>query len=660
MKKLASLFALLFMGAGSLNAQIFLQEALHTYEAVLSGMPSFPTGSGPDSLSDRPGRIPSGISGILSLIKNHPANFLHKKSFGYDTLVVGVPPNDSLIITGNWVHQGPVLVLGSGILRFKNARATVVGDLWVVGDHALVTADSSYLYFPQQYFYQRSMIVAGHGGVIYRNTTMDHSGLSHNFAVFDSASVHLSNVTDVGFTTWGTAKKARVEIDHINTAGEFVITDSVSLHFDHVNTLLLWHQVPSGSSLDLSFPDGDTLSLYTLDPDTPGVSGLGYTIRVDSSTNVMWALMPVDGSDIEVTGSKIRSIGLWFTGSDSLTVSGLVDNSSYDDFTAPLNDRNLHLVNSSVQTWSLYPMNASRLAVTGCILGEIGTEGKAQLTAQDIFVDGSGGYWWAVDTTFLFAVRSTAVNDLRTDRSGIFIFAYSTMISGIASAHGNSILMLIQSQLPEDPQLWDGACIWEANIGKPSSAFVDTLVPVFGSAWIDKTPASTLMDFAWYRVYWQKQGDSGWTPAGNKVFVKKYDEILANWDTHGLSPGSYILRLLMTDNTADSNQVEAIKGINLLPKILGTEDHPETALRAVVYPDPVTGNSVLSFRSEENAAGILLITDIYGRSVREMPLNISRGENNIPLRAADFSSGKYYFRIRSTAGSPEGSFIVNK
>jgi hypothetical protein len=372
-----------------------------------------------------------------------------------DTLFIGIPPIDSLTITGTFFHDGPIFVYGNGILRFKNATATILGDLWVWGDKALVTADSSTLYFPQQYFYQRSLIIAGNAKVIYRNTTVDHSGLSHNLLLTDSASMEMYNVKNIGFTTWGLYRSPEIYIDGINEAGEFVITDDAKLTFKNAKTILLWHHFPKNSVVNYAFPKGDTVKSYNFNSSTPGISGVGYNINVQNSYNIMWGMMPTTGSDITISNSKIRAIGLWFEGDYSIDVNGLVDNSTYSDFTANLTDRSIHLIKSTVQTWSLYPMKSTKLNVTGCILGEIGTEHHSQLQSFQIYVDGSGGYWWATDTSFIIAGFSSAVNDIRSSWNAIFLFAYSTLNNGVASALDNSILMIVQSQLPEEPKMYD-------------------------------------------------------------------------------------------------------------------------------------------------------------------------------------------------------------
>jgi hypothetical protein len=188
--------------------------------------------------------------------------------------------------------------------------------------------------------------------------------------------------------------------------------------------------------------------------------------------------------------------------------------------------------------------------------------------------------------------------------------------------------MLIQSQLPDEPEMSGKSCIWKAFIGNPSVGYVDTIIPFYGSAWIDKTATSTLMDFAWYQMLYQKNGDTVWVPARDKVTAEKHDELLFDWNTHSLTPGNYLLKMILCDNTPDSNKVEAVKGINLLPKILSIENQAQKKLRAFVYPNPVNDHSRLSFYLQEKTKVTFLITDIYGKNIYLSSGIFPKGENN--------------------------------
>ncbi len=641
MKKTLILINLLCFSALLTMAQKLPSAEMHHFFKEIEKNKSWQKQSESSSALKEKKDIPSGAFQIVKKIKDLKLPSLSPNENRGDTLYVGLPPLDSLIITGEYFYAGNIFVVGNGVLRFKNANATILGDIYVWGDNALVTADSSYLSFPQQYFYQRSLVIAGHGKVIYRNTTLDHGDLPHNLVLTDSASIEMDNVTNKGFTTCGLNAKCQVSIDGTNQAGEFVITGQSSLRVKNAHTVLLWHQVASGGMLDFSFPDGDTVTSYQFNPDMPGVSGVDYTVDVQNCGDVMWALMPSGGSDITISDSKIRSVGLWFEGSDSLNVSGLVNNSDYSDFTTPLPDRNLRFVNTSVQTWSLYTMESSIVYLTGSIVGEIGSMARSKVQASNIYLDGSGGYWWATDTTFMISGFSTGVNDIRSNRNAIFLFAYSTLNSGIASAHEKSILILLQSQIPEEPVLYDNACIWNVRISGPSSAFVDSLVPVKGSAWIDKTASSPLMDFAWYRLYYQRADESVWHTLSSRIFNEKREEELISWDTHDLLPGGYNLKLELCDNSPDSNKVEAIKSINLQPKILGIGEQNSIKNTLIIFPNPA--NDILNIHIPmiyNDGNNSISIYNISGKEIKKIPLNGKK--DNYQIDVSGMTEGLYF------------------
>jgi len=542
---------------------------------------------------------PDLISGCLQLMKLH--NVLHlsskyrslkmKNIMSRDTLII----TDTLIISGSYTHSGPIIILNGGLLHFINAHATILGDVYVWGTNSRLYADSSYLYIPQQYFYQRSLIVIDGGIVHYHQTTLDHSGLSNNLVAENNSYIEMTDVQNIGFTTNGVFGKAQISINGTNEAGEYIITDSVRLSFKHSKTILLWHQFPDKAVISFSFPHGDTVQSFEFNNTLSGVHGVEYSINIDTCTNVMWSMMPSTGSDVSISNSKIRSIGLWFKGSDTITVIGLVNNSHYTSFTAGLSDRHLQLNNCDVQTWSLYPMDRAHIDLSGCIVGEIGTEQHSTLTGLNFNCDGSGGYMWATDTSFVMAGFCSAVNAVRSQGNGIVLFAYSSLIGGYPSALNNSIIMVIQSNVLQEPVPYDNACAWFAFIEKPFDTFIDTTTAITGSAWINKTANSQLMNFKSYRLYYQMNGATIWNDIPTDSLHEKHNEILGIWDTHGLLAGQYNIKLVLLDNFG--NPAEAIKAVNLMPKVLaGMNEHTSQLIHC--FPNPVTDRLYIEFNEK--------------------------------------------------------------
>ncbi|OFY29032.1 MAG: hypothetical protein A2275_16265 [Bacteroidetes bacterium RIFOXYA12_FULL_35_11] len=596
------------------------------------------------------------LTGVRQILQKQTKNFLPKQLFATqksaDTLMI----SDTLLITGSWFHEGPIFIVQSGFLKFQNANATILGDIYVWGEHARLEADSSFLYIPQQYFYQRLLFAGLNAQIKYSNTTIDHSGLSHNLIVTDSAKIELINITNIGFTTNGLSGNAAYVIDTINQAGEFVITDNANLDFQNANTVLLWHHIPEGASFQYAFPSGVSAVNYFMDETISGVNGIAYSISLNACTDVMWGLMPERNSDVVISNSEIRAVGLWFTGADTIQVNGLVNNSQYSDFTTSLSDRNLRFINSSVRTWSLYPMEQSYLNVSGCILGEIGAMGSSGVTSQNIMVDGSGGYLFATDTAFVITGFSSATTSVRSEKNGIHLFAYSALTNGTASALGSSILICVQNSLPENPIAYDKSCVWMANISQAQNCYTDTFVTIKGSAWINKTSQSNLMDFSFYRMYYKKTTEQNWTQIQPDVFNEVEQDVLGIWNTHGLASGTYDLKLALYCDLPDSFNVEAIKQVNVLPGFMvGQTAVTKNADKISVHPNPVIDLLSISFPEIIQEISDIIFYDTSGKKLKKKPEIITG--NSLLFNVANLTPGLYYYSIRFSAKIFSGKFI---
>ncbi|HEY4798594.1 MAG TPA: T9SS type A sorting domain-containing protein, partial [Bacteroidia bacterium] len=423
------------------------------------------------------------------------------------------------------------------------------------------------------------------------------------------------------------------------------IADYVTLHLKHATQALLWHQFPDTAVVTHTFPNGSSLNTYTFNKTTPGVHGIEYNVTVDTSTTVEWAMMPVNGSNISISNSTIRSIGLWFTKKDTANVSGLVDNSNYTNFTAPLSDRNLQLINTSVHTWSAYTFNKSVVNFSGCILGEVGSMGTSKVTGNNYWVDGSGGYQWASDTSTYFNVNTTTSSNVRSEKHGFLIFAYSTENNGVASAIGKSILIVVQSVLPQDPVVYEGSDVWFDNIGQATPAYVDTVVSVIGSAWIDKGPTSQLMDFSSYQVFYQLSGDTTWKAITTKLTSEVRNNQLAAWNTHGLAAGNYILKVTLHDNWGDS--VEAKKSINLLPGILVSAENIFAECNFNVYPNPFSESAFVQIKNRSLIANEVKIYNALGQEMNCKIISIPEG---FIIHSANLAAGIYSLQIKTSNG----------
>jgi len=292
-------------------------------------------------------------------------------------------------------------------------------------------------------------------------------------------------------------------------------------------------------------------------------------------------------------------------------------------------------------------MQKTNLYITGCILGEVGSENSSRITSSGIYVEGSGGYFWSSDTTFIVALNASVTTYVRSQGNSMFLFGYSAMTTGIAQGTDNSILMVAQCSLPQDPVAYDGSDVWFGNINSPESAYKDDQVPITGSAWIDKGPTSILMDFNYYRVYYQKNGDNAWTQIGGEYNQKVRNGQLAVWNTDSLEAGQYVLKLSVTDNTTNLNTLDALKNVNLLPNVFsGIKDKVDKNEDINIYPNPVDRSSIISYQLFENSSVSLKLFDYTGRVIRNyVNEELAKGQHELRLNADDLKPGIYNIHL---------------
>lgn len=607
----------------------------------------------------QPTASPRSISPMMQHFKNFvvPEISFSQKLLSNDTIVVGASGNDTLVITGNWTHTGPIWVLNQGVLIFDNATVIDTGDIYVFGNGKMF-ADSSSLTFPQQYFYERGLFAVQNGYVRMQNCSLNYSGFSHNLLIADSAIVELTSIHQNDFTTCGLFGNPTLNINGCNLTGEYILTSHSNSTFTNADTLILWHYFPDTAVVNYSFPAGDTVYNYVCNNTVNGISGIGYSVTADSCHNVMWAMMPVNGSDITISNSTLRLIGCWFERGDSVSVSGLYNNSSYSNFTAPLADRNLHLINTDVQTWSLYVFDSSHINIDSCQLGEVGTQQSSTVMANPFLLDGSGGYFWATDTSGIIAAGATVYSTTRSERKGIFVLAYSWLPFMPPTAIGNSLIVCVQNNLAFDPVPYDASVAWLQNISQPDSANINSIVPVTGSAWIDNGPLGGWMNFGSYSLHYQQQGSSTWNAIVIDSLIEIHNTILGNWNTNGLAAGNYLLKLTVKNNLTDS--VEAIRPVTLQQFVSVAEvKNGESTIS--VSPNPFQQQTTFSFQLLKTTEINLFIYDALGNEIKHFAKEkLPAGNHQLKWNARNISSGIYFYRFSDGENIFDGKIEVLK
>jgi len=524
---------------------------------------------------------------------------------GRSDILIGDTPAETLYITGNFFNEGNIFVFNDGVLRIKNADFNLNGDIYVYGG-GKATADSSALNIIQYYIYHHSIVVADSGKLFITDCNTTFNGYQISIAVAGIAELRMNLVTNRDWITAGLYQSGRAILDRVGITGEWLFSNSCYARFNRVSDLLTWYFFEDGSDVTINFPEGDSTWGFYIDSTLPGVHGVNYHVEIDTSSNVMWAAIPLSGSTVIIDSSTLRTTGLMFSQWDSIT--GLVNNLHYQDWTLPVGDRMFRLRNTTIQTWNLYPTDSAFLEVRSSIFGELCAYEYSFATIQNSFCDGSGGHIEASANAINFCFLSSLSCDVIAKNRGLLVLGYTAMTTGSIWATGASIMIIVNSQFPEDPIPSDTAIVFVAGITGPSSGRVNDTFPIYGSAWIDKGYYNP-QDFSFYQLFYRPTGDSTWIPIGDSQFTETRHATLDFWITVGLPEGPYDVRLILKDLTGDS--IEALKQITL--RVLGQEEEFSGKINESLIVQQL--NSRLFYIKNHLSNSNIRIYDIQGRVV---------------------------------------------
>ncbi len=496
-------------------------------------------------------------------------------------IIVGDTPAETLYISGYFYNAGNIIVINDGVLRLNNAHFNLDGNIYLLNKGKMLV-DISTLKFLQDYIYQYGILLGDSVELVFANSTTSYNGFPFSLSVNDHAQVIIQNVVNNDWTTAVVSGNANVLINHAGITGEWLFTDACFARFNSVDNFLSWYFFPESSVVSIKFPDGSNVNGFYLDSTLNNINGIDYHVEIDSSTNCMWAAIPLKGSNVSIDSSLLRVTGLLFGGNDSLLVSGLVNGLYYEDYVLPISDRYYHLTNTTVQTWNLYPFDTISLELFSSIFGELCAYGNSYVYLHNAYCDGSGGHLESSDNAFLLTTLSSISADIISKGRSTCIIGYCAQPLGNIWVTGASIMLIVNSIFPLEPVPSDTALVFVAGIDGPTNGSVDDTIAILGSAWVDKGPYQPL-DFGYYQVFYQVLGDTAWIPVSDSFVSEVRRDTLCNWNTYGLNPDVYVLRLVLKDNAGDS--IDCLKAINLYESY--TSEKSEFAVFCFrVFPNP--------------------------------------------------------------------------
>jgi hypothetical protein len=612
------------------------------------------------NLNDLP-KIPDGFinqvyklkPSLQKLQKINETESLHKQS-GQDLVIGQTDPNEIITISGPYFLDGNLIIVNNGQLILDNADFKINGKITLLNNGKLTATGGSFK-VTQEYIYQFGCLLLNKSEFHFDGVSFSSNGQSWGMTVTDSANYILENseITD-GFITTGMTGNGTALINNTSTPGEFVCMGSNILQVNNSDFVLMWLVLPDSSIVDVSLPDDSLLMGWQFQNGNPGVSGIPYTLSIDSCTNVLWGLISMSGSDGTFTNTDFRTSGLYFTEPDSIIVSNITNNSFYSDEIINVPDRDLRMINTQVATWNFYPALRSNITIENCIFGELLAFDTSNVLIQNSICDGTGGYLGAIGHSFLVIIGSLVSSQTIAREYGFLIGGFSAFNSPEIDADDNAVMAILGTSTLVEPEAHNAAVIFEEQM-PPVEGYTESEVGIGGTARIITGPLSTI-EFQGYSVrYAENFQNPVWQQTDGIHLNQVTDDTLTVWNTSGLQTGQYALLLTLFHSLGDSIPFGSSARLEQGTTNVSEEKNQFTFKLEQNYPNPFNPTTSLQYAVGSRQFVTLKVYDVLGTEVAILVNEeLSAGKYEINFDGSELSSGIYFYQIKA------GNFIQTR
>ncbi|MCK4251399.1 T9SS type A sorting domain-containing protein [candidate division WOR-3 bacterium] len=579
------------------------------------------TTQSPLHLEDYTRHIPRSrglLSGQTAFSRNKDFDYASDKR---DILYIGPGP-DTFFIDTNYVQDDDIIIYGQGALLVDNAQLILSGHLYAQNQGQAIFRNNAHLHFEQYYVGQYYVWLVDSAKFEATDATVDANGVMHYAQLHDNSTYIATRTTFPDWTFRKIFDKSTLILEDVYHVGDLMVGDSCFIHFTRCDTLMPWFQAPDGSIIDIQFPAPDTVEQFEFSEATPGVDGIGYTFIADTCWQCWWSFETWPGCSVIVSNSVIRGSAIRIPGSDTFDIYGIADYNFYSNLIVPLSDRHLEYVNTYAYWWNWYPMENTVFNIDSCIFGEMIGRGNSETYATRCTHDGATISLSVEDSalvSFVDGIGQAFVSSwdratlLMVNTSVIPLWPYqSTNL-----AHGHSYFLAVNSFFEYEPEAWDTSLVMVTAIDSPITGMVDTTIDIYGSAWIDVGPFNSIT-YDRYKLYWAYNGDTIWTMI-HESLNQIHNDIIAAWNTAGMSEGDYDLRFTVWDDAGDS--LTAFGDITLQAQ--GVNENKDVGVSSSylqIYPNPFRQKTEISFQMQDARRKMqdisLEIYDVSGRIVK--------------------------------------------
>jgi hypothetical protein len=591
----------------------------------------------------------SSLAGVLRTCTHPLQKTGHPVPQASDSLIIGDDtPNETVNITGKYTFHGDLLIINQGMLNIADADFTIDGDIIIGGNGRLNVTGGSFTVV-QDYIYEHQMLLLENSSMRFSDAVFRSSGRSWSVSQFGRSryEMHGSEVAD-GFITAALLDEAQAAISNSKTPGEFLCFGNNDLTFGNCDFMLFWIVLPETSVVDTALPGDLSASAWSFPDSMPDVHGIPYRVSIENCTNVMWGLISTTGSAATFRQSDFRAAGLMFTSGDSLEITGITNQSVHEDEVVGLPDRKLRLIGSNVETWNFYVSSYSNITVNNCILGEILTQEHGKATLSNSICDGSGGYLGAFDQSFMMIYGSFIRSPVIARNSSLLIGANSSFSGSEIVADEYAVMLIANTLRIAEPDALSAGVMFEIQI-PPVFGETGSMVPVYGTMRLKAGPDNPVR-LTGYRIDYSADPAGGnWQPTDGMHRDPVENGRLAMWNTDGLAPGDYGLRITFWHSYGDSVTIDSPARLDMPAWIekSGQAEGRQFSLGRN-YPNPFNPVTEIEFNIPAAGWVTLEVFNMPGEKITTLlDQPMEAGRHRVTFRGDGLPAGLYFYTIRS-------------
>ncbi len=593
------------------------------------------------------------------------------------SLTIG-PNSDTLKIINDTVINQGINIIGNGVLIIEGAKLTVSGSLNISDKGKCFINSQGKLTFDQSFIGELKIMLSDSAYFEAQDAIIDANGSTRSEEFYDHSTYKATRTYYPDWTFRKAYNYSRIYLENINSnfgvdnyAGDLLVYDSCFVYYKKCDVLWPWLQVPSEANIGTAsnkfmFPSIQLVNHFEFPGTFTNVSGIGYTMIIDTSTHVWWALDTYPGSNSYIKNCALIGSAQRLYGTDTIDLYGIWD-STYYSGTLPIKDRIQDYQNVFVRWWCWYPKENTVLNIDSCYFGEMVAWDKSIVNITRSAVEGTEQLG-TKDSAFASFSDGTIQCFVNAYQNSTLLLnnSYVTPVGGSPISHqkenyshGFAYLLCTNTKFDSVPKALDASVILFTFIDSLGTINADTIfnIPITGSAWLETGPFNNTA-FKQYKLYYQHIDSSSWifiNGSANAV----HSNTLGVWNTSGLPDGDYLIMLTIFDSNNDS--LSALRKVTLANTTSVNEKNPNHFLFYLYqnYPNPFNPTTKIKYSIPNSDNVLIKVYDELGREVKTLLNEYQNvGQYEIEFDASSLASGVYFYKIVSSSYSETKKMIL--